>query len=177
MSDQIGPNWAFKTMSLIHDNPLRRKFASPEKILKKAGLGEKMTVLEVGCGPGFYTIPAARILHDGKLYANDIHPLAIKRVQEKLREHKISNVDLLQSSVTNTGLNEETVDLAFLFGVPRMLKNEKFFYKVVIELKRILKPKGIISIKTRKNNLKNIMERYHFGFLEENNGIQKFIKE
>ena len=33
-------------------------FMKPEKLLIPAGLKENQKVLEVGCGPGFFTIPA-----------------------------------------------------------------------------------------------------------------------
>jgi len=47
-------------MSLIHDNPLRRKCSNPYKTLEEAGLKSGQKVLEIGCGPGFFTIPTAK---------------------------------------------------------------------------------------------------------------------
>ncbi len=41
-------------------------------------------VLDYGCGPGNYTIVAAELVGpSGKVYAVDIHPLAIREVQNK----------------------------------------------------------------------------------------------
>jgi len=87
------PGFAFKVMSLIHDNPLQWVFRNPYRLLKAAGLKPGQKVLEVGCGPGFFTIPAAKIVGEkGVIYALDNHPLAIKRVQEKLKKEGIENV-------------------------------------------------------------------------------------
>jgi ubiquinone/menaquinone biosynthesis C-methylase UbiE len=48
----------------MHDNPLLPLVRNPYKLLKAAGLEEGQKVIEVGCGPGFFTIPAARIVGD-----------------------------------------------------------------------------------------------------------------
>ncbi|MHA1851871.1 MAG: class I SAM-dependent methyltransferase, partial [Candidatus Heimdallarchaeaceae archaeon] len=62
MAEKPEPNWAFKIMSFIHDNAIRQKFGNPKKILKAAHLKEGQIVLEIGCGPGFFTLPAAEIV-------------------------------------------------------------------------------------------------------------------
>lgn len=84
---------AFWMIRLMHDNPLLPLVRNPYKLLKAAGLDEGQKVIEVGCGPGFLTIPAARIVGDeGLVYAVDIHPLAIERVKEKIKREGIKNV-------------------------------------------------------------------------------------
>ena len=43
-----------------------------EKFLKEVGIRKDQTVLDWGCGSGYYTIPAAKIVGDkGKVYALD----------------------------------------------------------------------------------------------------------
>lgn len=177
MSEEIGSNWAFKMMSLIHDNPIRRKFSNPEHILREIGLKPGMIVLEVGCGPGFFSIPAANILKQGKLYANDIHPSAIECVKNKILEKKIDNIELLFASITSTGLANECIDLVFLFGVPRMLRNEVFFDKVLDELYRILKFDGIVAIKSSRKNMPTIVGNKGFSLISNKSGIYLFSKE
>lgn len=177
MSENIGSNWAFRIMTLIHDNPIRRKFSKPTQVLKQAGLKPGLIVLEVGCGPGFFTIPAARILGDGTLYANDSHPLAIEMIKKKLIKNEITNVELVFTSITNTGLSDESVDLIFLFGVPRMIRNEPFFKEVLDELYRLLRVNGIISIKSSRKNLQLLLENKNLSFLDKENGIYRFEKK
>jgi len=46
------PDFAFRMMSLIHDNPLLWIFKEPYKSLKAAGLKPGQKVLDIGCAPG-----------------------------------------------------------------------------------------------------------------------------
>ena len=83
----------FKVMAFIHDNPLRRIFDNPIKTLKAAGIQPGQQVLEVGCGPGFFTIPAVKLVGDnGCIHAIDLHPLAIKMVEKKLQKNSLTNL-------------------------------------------------------------------------------------
>ena len=96
-------NFAFKMITFMHDNPLLPIIRNPYKILERAGLKPGQTVLEVGCGPGFFTIPAAKIVgKEGKVYAVDTHPMAIGRVQNKIRKEEITNVSLIQANASDT---------------------------------------------------------------------------
>ena len=81
--------FAFWIITLMHDNPLLPIFKNPYKLLEAAGLKPGQKVLEVGCGPGFFTIPAAKLVRkEGFIYAVDVHPLAIKKLKKRLRKRE-----------------------------------------------------------------------------------------
>ena len=102
-------NLAFWMITMMHDNPLLPIFRNPYKILQAAGLKRGQKVMEVGCGPGFFTIPAAKIVGDGGLiYAVDTHPLAIKRVEKKIARENINNVKPILANASNTGLPHQS---------------------------------------------------------------------
>jgi len=96
---------AFWMISLMHDNPLLPLLKDPCKLLKTAGLRHGQKVLEVGCGPGFFTVPAAKIVgREGIIYAADINHRAIKRVEEKVRKYGIGNIKPILGNAANSDL-------------------------------------------------------------------------
>jgi ubiquinone/menaquinone biosynthesis C-methylase UbiE len=147
----------------MHDNPLLPLIRNPYKLLKAAGLKEGQKVLEVGCGPGFFTIPAARIVGDeGHVYAVDIHPRAVKRVKEKIEKAGLKNVTPLCTNASNTGLPDRSIDLSFLFGLRYIAGGLE---DLVPELHRILKSGGSLSFeKTRGSEAELIEEVKRRGF-------------
>jgi ubiquinone/menaquinone biosynthesis C-methylase UbiE len=137
---------AFRMMSFIHDD-LYRKIRDPYAVLYAAGLEEGQTVLEVGCGPGFFTVPAARIVGDGgRVYALDINPLAVDKMRRKVSEAGAHNVETVLADAACTGLAREDFDLAFVFGLGRPIGG---IDRIWAELHRLLKPGGTLAIEGR----------------------------
>jgi len=50
----------YRIIALTLGSPLRRLAMNPVKVLTRIGVQQGMNILEVGCGPGFFTIPAAK---------------------------------------------------------------------------------------------------------------------
>jgi ubiquinone/menaquinone biosynthesis C-methylase UbiE len=156
-------NIAYWMIRLMHDNPILPLVRNPFKLLNAAGLKKGQKVVEVGCGPGFFTIPAARIVGDeGHVYAVDVHPRAVARVKKKIEKVALTNVTPLCSNASNTGLPGGSVDLAFLFGLRSIAGGLK---SVISELHRVIKPGGILSFeKTRGSEGELIKEVEQGGF-------------
>lgn len=106
----------FWMISLVHET-LYGLTRDPYEILNAAGIREGQRVLEIGPGPGFFTVPAAEIVGDsGRLYTVDNNPYAINHVQKKVTESGLTNIQVVEKDMTATGLAAETVDLTFMFG-------------------------------------------------------------
>ena len=160
-SDPHMSNFAFRIISLMHDNPLLPYFRNPQRLLKAAGLKPGQKVLEVGCGPGFFTIPAARIAgKEGFVYAVDVHPLAIERVKEKIEREGIKNITPILTNASDTGLPDRSVDIAFIFGLRYIAGGLK---NVIPEIHRILKPGGVLSFEKTKGSEKKLIEEVERG--------------
>ena len=87
------------------DSNVRRWLQPPAKIIKHIGIGQGMTMLDLGCGSGAFTTFAARAAGEqGKVYAVDIQPMMLQQLESKLArtEHQdITNIELKQASAYN----------------------------------------------------------------------------
>jgi ubiquinone/menaquinone biosynthesis C-methylase UbiE len=133
-------------MSLVHET-LYGLFRDPYEPLKAAGLRSGQRVLEVGCGPGFFTLPAAEIVgQDGSVVSLDVSPTAVAHVQQKVEEADATNVKVLLANAADTGLSGESFDLVFVFGLGQVVGDLGDIWG---ELHRLLKPGGTLSIEGR----------------------------
>ena len=167
-------NFAFRIISLMHDNPLVPIFRNPYRLLEVAGIKSGQKVLEVGCGPGFFTIPAAKIVgEEGSIYAVDTHPLAIKKVKEKVEREGIKNVNPILANASDTGLPDQSIDLAFIFGLRYIAGGLE---NLVSEMYRILKPEGLLSFeKARGSEKKLISDVEREGFIYSGRKARIFL--
>jgi ubiquinone/menaquinone biosynthesis C-methylase UbiE len=156
---------AFWMISLMHDNPLVPLLKNPFRLLETAGLKPGQKVVEVGCGPGFFTIPAAKIVgRDGIIYATDINHRAIKRVEGKMRKYGIGNIKPILGNAANSGLRDSSIDMAFVFGLRYIAGG---LSNLVSEMHRILKSGGILSFeKTTGSDDKLVEEVERAGFIK-----------
>jgi ubiquinone/menaquinone biosynthesis C-methylase UbiE len=136
----------FRMMSLIHED-LYRVLRDPYEVLKSAGLVSGQDVLEVGCGPGFFTVPAARIVGKrGTVHALDVNPLALEKVRQKVEQEGVTNVCTILADAGQTGLPSESFDFIFAFGLGHVVGGAD---RMIAELHRLLRPGGTLSIEGR----------------------------
>jgi demethylmenaquinone methyltransferase/2-methoxy-6-polyprenyl-1,4-benzoquinol methylase len=138
-------NLLFKPAGMMMESRLRKWLMNPVKTLRGAGIQPGQTVLEVGCGTGFFTLPAAELLGDrGRLVAMDPLLDYARRVSAKVRSAGLNNVQVVQRDALDTGLEEASMDTVLLFGVlpfPFLPLN-----KLLPEMHRIIKPDGRVAV-------------------------------
>ena len=110
--------------------------------LKEVGIKSGDNILDYGCGPGSYTVVAAGLVGEsGKIYALDIHPLAVQKVQNITAKRRLTNIETILSDCA-TGLAGESIDVALLYDTLHDISEPD---KILAELHRVLKPGGILS--------------------------------
>ncbi len=113
------------------------------EFLAEAGLKPGDRVLDFGCGPGAYVPDAAEMVGEsGMVYALDMHPLAVQRVQRLAEKRGLTNVETICSDC-RTGLPDGSLDVALLYDVLHLLGQPQ---AVLAEIHRVLRPGGIISV-------------------------------
>ena len=134
-------NIMFKVISLTAT--VFYKVMNLSRQLQKSGVRRGQTVLDFGCGSGYFTIAAARMVGDtGRVYALDIHPLAIDAVKKKVAKEGLPNVRTILSD-RDTGLPDESVDVVLLYRTFYLVKDKQ---GLLDELYRVLKPDCILSV-------------------------------
>ena len=169
-------NWLFKPAGFLMESRLRQWLMNPVKTLNGAGIAPGQTVLEVGCGTGFFTIPAAKLLGDeGHLVAMDPLLDYTRRVSKKIESAGLKNVRVVKRDALNTGLNTASMDMVLLFGVipfPSLPLN-----RLLPEMHRVLKPGGSMAVWLFPVSglvPKWILEPGLFTFVGKQNGVYNY---
>ena len=140
MAEQPMNNLFFRFMSA--EFKIRDWFSPPERKLNEAGIKPGYHILDFGCGTGSYAIATAEMVADsGKVYALDIHPLAIERVQKLALKKGLSNIETIYSDCA-TGLENESIDVVLLYDTFHDLSEPNTILK---ELHRVLEPNATLS--------------------------------
>jgi ubiquinone/menaquinone biosynthesis C-methylase UbiE len=124
-------------------NPLRRLFLSPGKLVKRLELKRNSIVLEIGSGPGYFSVEVARAVPEGMLLLVDIQPEMLNMAGHRLGKKGISNVRYLVGNANALQLAEQSCDVVFLVSVLGEVADKPGCLR---EIHRVLRPDGLLSI-------------------------------
>jgi ubiquinone/menaquinone biosynthesis C-methylase UbiE len=127
----------------------RRKWQNPDAILISAGVKTGLTLVDVGCGNGFFAVPAARLVgNSGRVYGLDVDSEAIGRLKEKAAKETLRNLELKVGMAEETVFCDSCADIVFFGIVFHDFSNPD---KVLSNAKRMLKPTGrLINLDWKK---------------------------
>ena len=171
-------NLLFKPAGMMMGSRLRAWLMNPVKTLQGADIQTGQNVLEVGCGTGFFTIPAAKLIgNDGRLVAMDPSAGYIEQVSKKVHIAGLKNVRVVRRDALKTGLDTASIDKALLFGVipfPLLPLN-----RLLPEMHRILKPEGTLAVwlfppKVHFWVPKSIIRSGLFSYINKQNGVLNY---
>jgi ubiquinone/menaquinone biosynthesis C-methylase UbiE len=123
------------------DNSVRRLLQNPQRILKPY-IHEGMTVLDLGCGPGFFSIEIAKmVFNSGKVIAADLQEGMLEMVSKKIKGTELEKRVTIHKCQEDTIGVTENVDFILVFYMIHEVPDQD---KLLKELKSILKPDGKI---------------------------------
>lgn len=129
------------------DSRFRRKLQPPDKATARSGIKEGMRVLEVGCGSGAFTTYVARLVgKKGKVYALDVQTGMLNQLRHKLSKPEnqdIKNIELVNASAYKLPFENNFFDLVYMIAVLPEIPDQN---KALQEIKRVLKPGGILAV-------------------------------
>jgi ubiquinone/menaquinone biosynthesis C-methylase UbiE len=123
--------------------PLRNIFLSPKKLIERLELKDDFTVLEVGPGPGYFSVKVAGALTHGKLVIADIQQEMLDYAKHRIQKRGLTNVEYHKCDGESFPFGDNAFDRIFLVTVLGEVENQS---KYLNEFERMLKPGGILSI-------------------------------
>jgi ubiquinone/menaquinone biosynthesis C-methylase UbiE len=165
-------------MAKAMESRFRYRFFNPIKILQSVDNLQGKTVLEIGCGTGFFTLPAAGFIGDqGNLLSMDILSESVEFVTKKVQDAKLQNVRVVKGDALNTNLEPESFDTIILFGVipAPMLP----LTSILTEMHRVLKPEGTLAIWPPVPGLflRSVLKSGLFSLGNKQNGVYNFNRD
>lgn len=120
-------------------------------MVKSLGLKPGMAVADIGAGSGVITLMMAdRVGPKGNVFAVDIQDEMLALLDKKLKQLKVTNVELVLGGDKSPKLKPESVDLALMVDVYHEFE---FPYEMMAELTKAMRPGGrIVFVEYRKED-------------------------
>ncbi|OGP15476.1 MAG: hypothetical protein A2052_01215 [Deltaproteobacteria bacterium GWA2_54_12] len=115
---------------------------SPEKVLREAGLKSGQIFADIGAGPGFFTIPAARIIGPETI-AFAVDTQAEMLIDLRDRRNPPDNVILMKSEEYEIPLGDFEADFTLLAFVLHETPDK---VRLLQEIRRIMKPGATLLV-------------------------------
>ncbi len=124
-------------------DPERVEWQDPLAILRAFGLRSGMSMADVGCGPGFFSLPAAELVGDrGRVYAIDMQEAMLWALQDRLLENRVARVLPVLSREDLIPLPSDSVDFALLVNALHELDGNA----TIQEVRRLLGDDGRFGV-------------------------------
>jgi SAM-dependent methyltransferase len=131
--------------SLILENPDRLIWLPPGEVISALGLRAGMTVVDIGAGTGYFSIPVAQAVGErGRVVAVDLQQGMLDILGGKIKKLPgRENIDLVRGEATATTVPAGSGDIILMANIWHELDDHP---AVLAEMKRILAPGGVLAI-------------------------------
>jgi ubiquinone/menaquinone biosynthesis C-methylase UbiE len=119
-------------MAGVLNSKIRKYFHNPNKILKPY-MQKNMIALDIGCGPGVFSIEIAKILEGtGKVIAVDMQEGMLEIIRNKIIGKSFEkNMILHKCSQDKIGINEK-VDFVLMFYIVHEVPNKNNLFEEIL---------------------------------------------
>ena len=125
------------------DNFLRRLFQNPDQILRPY-VAEGITVLDIGPGMGYFSIPLARMVGPGgRVIAVDIQPKMLGALQKRAKRAAVDQRIVIHLCKPDSLALDVKADFALAFWMLHEVPNPLGFFK---EMRSVLKVSGKLLV-------------------------------
>ena len=155
---------ASKARSLL--NPARRLVQSPSHVVDKIGLAGGEWVLEIGCGPGYFSPTLAAAVPRGQAVLGDLQHAMLELARERLSSDERASVVQLDATSLPFGAGQFDAVLVVL-----MLGEVPDRQRCLSEIRRVLRTGGVaLFAESRRDG--DFIRRSELRALVEPNGFR-----
>ena len=138
MAERVCPVW----VGYVLASPVRKLLQNPNKILKPY-VNEAMTVADIGCAMGFFSLPLARMVGpNGKVICMDIQERMVRSLEKRAQKAGLSGrIITIVCNNDSLGLDDfkGKIDFALAIGVVHEVPDPARFFS---EINEAMKPAG-----------------------------------
>jgi ubiquinone/menaquinone biosynthesis C-methylase UbiE len=126
------------------ETPERKKLLPPIELLQMLGLSRQDVFVDIGCGIGYFTIPALEILDpEAVVYALDTSELLLDELSRRLKKEQRGRVRLIKTGEYDLKLEPESASFAFMSTVLHEIDDRPRFLR---EVWKLLVPDGRLAV-------------------------------
>jgi ubiquinone/menaquinone biosynthesis C-methylase UbiE len=145
---RIVPRPAPTLIAPLLTSPMRRWIQPPDAVIRRSGIVTGMRVLEVGCGNGMMTVPAARAVGEGgRVVAFDIQAAMLRMLKARIARMKDQDISAGINPVAGDAralpLAGDSFDLVFTVAA---LAEVPDTHAALLEAGRVLRSGGVLAV-------------------------------
>jgi len=125
------------------EDPKRDAYQKPDEVVAALRLAEDARVADLGCGPGYFTLRLARAVPRGIVYAVDVEPAQLDRLNQRLKESGLRNVVPVLAPVDDARLPPDSVDVIAIIDTYHHFEDR---VRYMTRLKDALRPGGRLVV-------------------------------
>ena len=131
-----------------HHGKSTRDILDPKRVLRAIGLENSQKFLDAGCGDGFISIEASKIVGNrGQVYALDEYEPSLEHIRSEILELGIRNIEVIQADMTmSIPLDDNLIERCVMANVLHGFAAEGTLKSVLLEIMRVLKPGGTFAV-------------------------------
>ncbi len=129
----------------VLDHPWRLQYRKPAETLGLFGFTPGMTVLDLGCGTGTFTIEMAQMVGEqGRVHAVDLQAPLLQQAQQRIEAANLqARVDFHHCGAYQLPIETNSIDLAVVIATFSQISDK---LAVLRELHRVLKPGARLAV-------------------------------
>lgn len=137
----------------------RDESEQPDRLLEALDLQPDSIVADIGAGTGFLSVRLSQLVPEGKVFAVDIQPEMVDRIERSRQQENITNIEPILGEADDPNLPASSVDLALMVDTYHEFEYPREMMQGILQA---LKPGGrVVLAEYRAENPLLLIKRRH----------------